>query len=230
MQLGVKDVAGIFNISENTVYQWIKGRKLPVYRINEQCRFNRAELLEWAAVNRLKIAPGKMLDQCKEDGETPRLDHALLEGGVHYNVVGTDKASVLREVVNLMRLPEEADRSLLHDVLLAREDLGSTGVGNGIAIPHVRNPIVLYISRPMLTLCFLEQEIDFGALDGQPVSILFTLISHTIRSHLHLLSKLAFALRDPEFKAISLNRGSPDKILSEARRIEDSLHVQTTAP
>ena len=48
MQLGVRDVAGLFNVSEKTVYRWVKQRKLPVYRVNEQYRFSRAELLEWA--------------------------------------------------------------------------------------------------------------------------------------------------------------------------------------
>jgi mannitol/fructose-specific phosphotransferase system IIA component (Ntr-type) len=89
------------------------------------------------------------------------------------------------------------DREFLYKVLLARESLGSTGIGDGIAIPHVRNPIVLHLSRPIVTLCFLERPVDFGALDGQPVNTLFTLISPTVRAHLHLLSRLAFTLRDP---------------------------------
>ena len=69
-----------------------------------------------------------------------------------------------------MKLPDDVDREFLYQVLLAREALGSTGIGDGIAIPHVRNPIVLHLSRPTVTLCFLEQPVDFGALDGQPVS------------------------------------------------------------
>ena len=85
-----------------------------------------------------------------------------------------------------MRLPEEVDSEFLYQVLLAREALGSTGMGDGIAIPHVRNPIVLHLSRPMVTLCFLETPIDFGSLDGKPVTTLFTLISPTVRAHLHL--------------------------------------------
>jgi PTS system nitrogen regulatory IIA component len=160
----------------------------------------------------------------------PRLHEALEAGGVHYRVCGTDKASVLRDIVHIMRLPEEVDRSYLYEVLLAREALGSTGIGDGIAIPHVRNPIVLHISRPMIALCFLEQKVDFGALDGQPVGILFTLISPTVRAHLHLLSKLAFALRDPRFKDVVTHHGSRQEIYTEACRIEDSLPSSATNP
>ena len=131
-----------------------------------------------------------------EGSEIPpsSLSEALFAGGVHYRISGTDKASVLHATVEMMKLPEEVDREFLCRVLVAREALGSTGIGEGIAIPHVRNPIVLHLSRPMVTLCFLEHPVDFGALDGQPVTTLFTLISPTVRAHLYLLSRLGFAL------------------------------------
>ena len=223
MQLGVRDVAGLFNVSEKTVYRWVKQRKLPVYRVNEQYRFSRAELLEWATATRTSVTPQIMHEPQEEHVSQPRLPEALQAGGVHYRVGGTDKASVLHAVVELMRLPEEVDRRYLYEVLLAREALGSTGIGDGIAIPHVRNPIVLHISLPMIAVCFLEQQVDFRAVDGQPVGILFTLISPTVRAHLHLLSKLAFALRDPQFKGVIMRHGSREEIYNQACRIEDSL-------
>ena len=95
-------------------------------------------------------------------------------------------------------------------------------VGEGIAIPHVRNPIVLHLSRPTVTLCFLERPVDFGALDGQLVTTLFTLISPTIRAHLHLLSRLAFALRDPKFNAAVRTGVSREQIF-------DALHAAEAA-
>ncbi len=119
-----------------------------------------------------------------------------------------------------MCLPDDVDREFLYQVLLAREALGSTGVGDGIAIPHVRNPIVLHLSRPIVTLCLLEQPIDFGALDGQPVSTLFTLISPTVRAHLHLLSRLAFTLRDARFHAAVRNQASRDEIFASLHAAE----------
>ena len=83
------------------------------------------------------------------------------------------------------------DRELLLRLFLAREASASTAIGEGIALPHVRNPIVLYVTRPLVTLCFLEHPIEFGALDGQPVSVLFSLISPSTRAHLQILSKLS---------------------------------------
>ena len=66
----------------------------------------------------------------------------------------------------------------------------------------------------------METPIDFGALDGRPVHALFSTISPTTRIHLHLLSRLAFALRDPEFKAGIARSAPADEILAAARRIE----------
>ena len=100
--------------------------------------------------------------------------------------------------------------------------MGSTGIGEGIAIPHVRNPIVLHVPRPSITLCFLEQAVEFGALDGKPVRVLFAVVSPTIRAHLYMMSHLAFALRDPDFKAVVLREGSREEIFREARRVEAS--------
>jgi PTS system nitrogen regulatory IIA component len=72
----------------------------------------------------------------------------------------------------------------------------------------------------MVTLCFLEHPVDFGALDGQPVTTLFTLISPTVRAHLYLLSRLGFALRDPDFKKAVIQQASREQILEALRRVE----------
>jgi len=230
MQLGVRDVAGIFNVSEKTVYRWIQKRHLPAYRVSEQYRFNRAELLEWATASKVNAPPQLMFEPEMDGKAMPRLDEALDNGGIHYRLNGTDKASVLQAVVQVMRLPEKVDRSFIYQVLLARESLGSTGIGDGIAIPHVRNPIVLHIAQPMISLCFLEHPIDFGALDGRPVEILFTLISPTIRAHLYLLSKIAYALRDSEFRSVISRQGTREEIFTHARRIDEQAHSPDITP
>ncbi|MBE0602241.1 MAG: PTS sugar transporter subunit IIA [Deltaproteobacteria bacterium] len=217
MQLGVREVAELLNVSEKTVYRWLKRGKLSAYRVNDQYRFNRAELLEWATSEKLQVSPLIFSDPEGSSLPLPTLADAIRAGGINYRVGGADKASVLGNIVELMPLPEEVDRKFLLQVLLARESLGSTGMGEGIAIPHVRSPIVMHIPRPMVTLSFLEHPIDFGAIDGKPVHTLFTLSSSTIRGHLHLLSRLSFALRQPGFRKSIVERGSREGILDAAR-------------
>jgi len=229
MQLSVQDAANFLNISTKTIYRWIKQEAIPVYRINEQFRFNRAELLEWATSRRIPISPEIFLEAEANKAALPGLADALRAGGIAYRVAGGGKPSVLRAVVDLLQLPEEVDREFLYQVLLARESLGSTGIGDGIAIPHVRNPIVLHVTRPTVTLCFLEHPIDFGAIDGKPVDVLFTLISPTVRAHLHVLSRLGFVLRDDRFKAVLKRQALRDEVIEALARAEAALPAASDA-
>ncbi len=223
MQLTVQDVAELLNVSEKTVYRWLTDQNLPGYRVSGQYRFNRAEVLEWATSRKINVSPEIFHEPETVGTPLPLLSEALLAGGIHYRVSGTDKESVLRAAVETMKLPEEVDQEFLLRALIAREALSSTGIGDGIAIPHVRNPIVFHVSRPTVSLCFLEKPVDFDAIDGRPVYALFTLVSPTVRGHLHLLSRLAYALHDAGCKAVIARQGSRDEILNELRRVEDLL-------
>lgn len=222
MDLGVRESAQLLRVSEKTIYRWVKQGKLPTYRVNEQYRFNRAELLEWATSQRLNVSADIFVEP---DGGGPAvsLTDALKAGGIHYRVGGADKQTVLEALVEVMPLPDQVDRRFLLQVLLARESLGSTAVGNGIAVPHVRNPIVMHIVRPLVTLCFLEKPIEFGALDGQPVHTLFTIVSPTIRAHLHLLARLGFALRQPVFAEAIAKHDSREAILAASQAVDQSI-------
>ena len=220
MQLGVRDVAGILNVSEKTVYRWIQQGQLPAYRVNDQYRFNRSELLEWANSKRINVNVEVFSSGDGSAEATPGLSEALEAGGIFYRMEGADKASALASVVQVMRVPPDVDRDFLLQILLARESIASTGIGDGIAIPHVRNPIVLPVIAPMICLCFLERPIEFGAIDGQPVNSLFTVISPSVRVHLHLLSRLAFGLRDPVFKQAIVSQSPRDEILRAARQVD----------
>jgi PTS system nitrogen regulatory IIA component len=228
MTLTVRDAAQLLNVSEKTIYRWVKQGSIPAYQISDQYRFNRAELLEWATSRKINVSPEIFKEPEGGDASPPSLSEALRAGGVHYRVGGADKAAVLHSAVDMMKLPEEVDREFLYQVLLAREALGSTGIGDGIAIPHVRNPIVLHLSKPMVMLCFPEHPVDFGAIDGQAVTALFILISPTVRAHLYLLSRLGFALRDPDFKNAVLRQASRDEIVEALRRVEISMASAAT--
>ena len=223
MQLAVRDVARLLGVSEKTIYRWINSRTIPAYLLNGQYRFNRSQILEWASARKLKITPDILREPESKNTVLPCLSEAIEAGGVFYRVGGHDQASALRALVEIMRLPEEVDREFLFEVLLARESYASTGIGNGIAMPHARNPVVEHLLSPTVTLCFLENPVDFDALDGQPVSVLVCPVSPTIRAHLHLMGRLLFALRDQAFQEVIHRAASRTEILEECRRVDDGL-------
>ena len=208
MQLTVKEIARLTDVTEKKVREWIRNEGLPAYVVKEIYRCNRAELLEWATTHKIAVSPEIFQGEDRSEERLPSLAEALESGGIQHRVAGKDKTAVLKSVVKLLPLPENVEREFLLSALLTREALGSTGIGRGIAIPHVRNPIILNVKKPSVTLCFLEQPIDFGAPDGVPVRVLFVLISNTVRTHLHLLSKLAFVLSQ-EFVRQTLTQEIP---------------------
>jgi PTS system nitrogen regulatory IIA component len=213
------------NVAESTVTRWIKQRGLPSQRVNGQYRFHRAEVLEWATTNQVKFSL-EILDGLESAEEPPpSLAEALSAGGIFYNLQDTSKERALRALVSVLSLPEGIDRELILRLFLAREAAATTAIGNGIALPHVRNPIVLNVDRPMVTLCFLEKPVDFDALDGLPVQVLFSMICPTTRTHLQILSRLSYALQDTAFREVLMRQGQADELLGEVRRIEAALAV-----
>jgi nitrogen PTS system EIIA component len=223
MQLNIRDLTKLLNVTEATVSRWIKQRALPAQLVGGQYRVNRAELLEWATANQVRVSL-ELFDHLEPDAETlPSLAEALEIGGIHYGLQDTNKHGALRALVQVLPLPDGVDRELLLRLFLAREASASTAIGDGIAIPHVRNPIVLHVARPAVTLAFLSQPIDFGALDKKPVHVLFSIISPTNRSHLQLLSRLSFALHEAKLRETVARQAPRPEILQEIRRVESGM-------
>jgi PTS system nitrogen regulatory IIA component len=221
MELTVRDVSRYLNASETTVLRWIKQKDLPARRVGGRYRINRTELLEWAIAHQVPVESNSA-DQYVKAQRFVSLVEALQAGGIHYRVPGDNQAAALREVVSRLPLPEDFDRELLLRLFLAREALGSTAVGDGVAIPHARRPIVLNVLRPLVTLCFLKRPIDYKAPDQAPVWILFSVISPTVAEHVQLLAQLSRALLDAGFRKSVVGAKPREVILREARRFENA--------
>ncbi|MCF6178750.1 MAG: PTS sugar transporter subunit IIA [Geopsychrobacter sp.] len=214
MNLSVKDAARMLSVSEKTIYRWIKQDIVPVYKVHESYRFNRAELLDWATARRRGVAGDAFNEPETHHQPLPSVSEALETGGVFYRVEGKTREEVLADAVSHLRVPEDIDLDHLTQMLITREQLTPTAIGSGIAIPHPRSPGLLNLLRPTLTLCFLEKPVDFHALDGQAVSILFLVIAPNLRSHLHLLSRLSFVLHNQTFRDRLRNEESREKIFA----------------
>jgi nitrogen PTS system EIIA component len=218
MRLTVREVATLLNSSEEAVYRWIESGEMPANRIHDQYRVNRSELLEWATARRIPVA-AELFHESDDDRHIPSASECLRRGGVIPDVPGSTPSEILHEVVRHLRLCA-TDAELLLSLLLARGADAVVTVGGGIAIPHVRKPIVLAEDEPMMTLCYLRMPVDLGAADGEPVFALFLLVCPTVRLHLQMLARLACLLRYPLFRQALRERSSADHIVDAARRIE----------
>ncbi len=219
--LSVREAAEVLGVSQKTVYRWIKEGRVPSHRLGGQ------HFLERSEVNNLVIRDGlgPLPDAAHEaeDYQDTTLHNMLTRGGVFYRISGATKKDVLKNALSMVKGVDESVSIPLFQMFLAREELASTGIGDHIAIPHARGSLVGYISQPILSLSFLENPIDYGALDGKPVYALFLLISPNVRTHLRVLARLSFCLHAPEFKRTILEQASRDTILSTLAQTEAHL-------
>jgi PTS system nitrogen regulatory IIA component len=129
-----------------------------------------------------------------------RLENILTPGRSLVNVPGGSKKRVLEQIANLIgqQVPE-LDSQTVFESLVAREKLGSTGFGNGIAIPHCR---LTGCTTPISALLHLNAPVDFDAIDGAPVDLLFVLLvpEAATDEHLALLRQIASMLDQKEVR------------------------------
>jgi len=213
MQLTIRQTASYFGVGEGEVRRWVAERELPEHRVNERLHLNAIEVWEWAVERGIPVSRS-LLDEARRTPDAiPSLTSLLVTGGIHRDVEGTDKSGVLTSIVAHLPLPDEVDREHLLAVLEAREAMGSTGIGDGIAIPHVRNPILLHVDHPLVALFLLRHPVDFDSIDGRPVHAVFFVVSSSIPVHLRILAELGFALRDPQLRELLLQRAADQQIL-----------------
>ena len=146
-----------------------------------------------------------------------RFKEFLRRDAVIYSMAATEKRQALRELVEALanvRAVRKQDVSAIVSALMKRENLGSTGIGRGVALPHARfegvKTLVGALGRS-------EAGIPFNALDGQPVHVMFLMLSSPADSanHLQALERVARLLKDETYC----------RFLRQARDVEDLLDL-----
>jgi PTS system nitrogen regulatory IIA component len=152
---------------------------------------------------------------------------ALERGGVDAHIAGDDRYEVFRNVVQGLPEMPGVDREWLLDRLLAYENSGGTPIGDGIAIPHPRYPLLVPLPAAMLRVCYLDQPLDFSAWDGVSVGVLFFLLCATADEHCRWLSSLAAALQTGEFRQAAKLRCDASHLSAALQRV---LALQAESP
>jgi PTS system nitrogen regulatory IIA component len=215
MELNSKEVAALLGVPEQDVREWAYSGKLPIIDAQGRLQFNRQSILEWALTHGHPLNLGVA---ASEPPGLPPLTELFASERFHYDVPGRTFIEVLRAALDVFRLPL-ADKELVYDLLVSREKLMTTAIGDGLAIPHLRVPVVVNVPRPALSIFFTREPIDMGALDGRPVHTLFLLLSLAPKQHLELLARLTFLFRKPEFVKLLRLRATPETILEWIQRV-----------
>jgi len=218
VELKIKDIVDLLQISEKTIYRWIKDKKIPCYRINHQFRFNRAEINEWILSNKIELSSS--LRNISITQNPYNLAELLEKGGIISDVTGKNVREVLQSAINKIYTPADLSKEDLFTALMSREEMMPTAIGHGIAIPHPRSPIVTISDNASVSICYLDVPLDFGALDGQEVHTLFILLTESPRRHLDVLSRISYLCHDAVFLEMLKNQSQKENILNFVRMKE----------
>ncbi len=236
MDLKIKDVAELLNVSEATVRRWLIEGKIPAYRIKNQDLFCRTQIESWVMNQRLSTHDEA--GPFKEKNKTEELEinsakggikqyslyRALHKGGVVDPVQGSSKEEVIRTTMRTIAKNLNLDAEVLSDLLMDRENLQSTGIGHGIAIPHTRD-YLLNTHQDIVVVAFPEKPLAYGALDHKLVHTLFFLFACEDKRHLHLLAKIAHLSSLPQTMKLLQSKPNKETLLEYVKNWESSVQM-----
>jgi len=201
MDLKIRDVAELLNVSETTIRRWLAEGKIPAYKLNHQYRFSKIEIENWV----MSCKTGEEREGRVELSDEPEQENvgthkfslfrAIHKGLVLRDIDGDTKEEVIQNAMKLIAKELKADAEVVTELLLDRERLMPTSLNHGIAVPHTRD-FHFKESYDVVAVVSPKKPIEYGALDGEKVHTLFFLFACGDKRHLHLLAKLAHMASD----------------------------------
>lgn len=215
-----KEVAKLLGLPEATIRRWIDQGKIPIKILSKKTVLKKSEIINWAKAHNLEIKQD--LDPKKSYPENSfSLAAAIEKGGIYTGIQAEDTNTAFEKALNQLSFLINEDRKNILDGLLDREALASTGIGNGIAIPHTRGRLQLNLVSAHVPVIFLKEPIPFNAIDNCPVFVLFMIFTTHIKEHLKILSKLSFILRQETILNIIKDRNKNLDMLDQIKMVEN---------
>ena len=154
-----------------------------------------------------------------------KISDILTENLVATGLAGTTKNDIIEAMIDLVASsPKVMDKEKVRKAIFEREEIMSTGVGNGFAIPHGKTEAVADI---VAAFAVTAQPIDYQSLDEKPVRLVFLLVGkdNLVGPHIKLLSRISRLMNKEEFRRRLLDLKTPKEIL-EAFRQEEATYFE----
>ena len=194
--LTLAEVAEYLKLSDKTVLKMVKNQEIPCAKIANQWRFSKPGLADWLA-SKMEVMPRNDLSRVMQNEyDSLPLSRLMDQENIILPLEGQTREEVIRELAD--RAFESSlisEKELFIRKLMEREELGSTSIGSGMAIPHLRKPLAKGIREAKIVIGVSEKGVDFASFDGEPTNLFFLLIADSEVLHLKILSRLSRILK-----------------------------------
>lgn len=209
----VEDVAGYLRVAERTIYDWAQKGEIPCGKLGSSWRFRRGDIDRWLAEKFDRKAPTRKA----HSGEV-ELSTLLSPRQIHFFTQPVGKNEVLEKLCQLVgEAPQVKNPQELREGIFRREELMSTGLGLGLAVPHIRLDSITDVVAAA-GIC-AEPVTDYETLDDKPVRLVFLIAASTGQQEMHikLLAQIASRLKKPRLRErLCGSRSTEDVLLALA--------------
>jgi len=148
------------------------------------------------------------------------LAQLITRGGIYYNVGGNDRAQFMSDFIGRLTAMPPAKKQALFQAVMEREALMSTGIENGIALPHPRTPMLNDSEEPFAAIAFPLAPLDWDTPDNSKVHTVLLIVSKSPKQHLGVLSGINVLCRDENFFPLLSKQAEKDKIIAAVEEAE----------
>jgi PTS system nitrogen regulatory IIA component len=201
-QMGLEELATYLHRDVREVSKLASRGHLPGRKVGGEWRFARAEINHWIETQMHAYTEQELatLEQARDRprSEQPLLTSILSEATMAVPLLANTRASVLKELVSLAEQSWNVyDPEAILTAIKQREEMGSTALESGVAIPHPRRPLPNALGDHVIAFGRTERGIPFGGADGGETDLFFLVCCRDDRTHLQALARLSRILLRP---------------------------------
>lgn len=225
MTLG--ELANYLKISEKSVLRMAHKGEIPVTKVASQWRFMKTMIDDWL-ISKMEMNNRTSLTRSIEDGQIDlSLSRLINIEHVIPDIKPGSKKNILAQLIApLKKEGLISDDNALLTLLMKREKMVSTALGNNIAIPHIRDPKKFPLNDTFVVLGLCKEGVDFGSLDEKTTYLFFLICTNSEIAHLKIMARIALLTKNTNLINELLSSKSNDDLMTKLLKIENTLNLQ----